>query len=548
MKAFSSRFILFVLFFTLLLSCTQSTVEVQESQDQITQLGDLSFQVSGAAEAIPHFEKGVLLLHSFEYQDAREAFLKAQEIDSTFVMAYWGEAMTYNHSLWHKQEKEKAQAALAKLATSSEERIQLAQSDLEKDFIKAIEVLYSKETKYEGDVAYKDFMQQLSEKYPNNHEVSAFYAISLLGTSRNGRDEELYDKSARIAKGILKENPNHPGALHYLIHSYDDPKHAHLAIDAADEYSVVAPDAAHALHMPSHIYVAMGKWENVITSNIASWNAGINRKKRKNLDNLVGSYHALNWLQYGLLQKGETEKAAELTQRMSDYTTNDPDKNARQYLIAMKGAQLIEANNWDSPIANIEVDVNDLNITKIAGYHFLEGMKLYHQDQQDELKDLIDAMAKKRHIAKLAVGEKGFSMCSSGGFADKPPSQLDIDIAHVMEMELRAYLADLKGEKEGAMKWFTAGVELDESLNYAFGPPRILKPVHEAYGEWLLANGKAAEALVVFDKSLQRHPRRLLSLQGKKRAAEAVGNQTAINTAKKELEQSLTLNDRDPIL
>ena len=146
-------------------------------------------------------------------------------------------------------------------------------------------------------------MEQLSEKYPNNHEISAFYALSLLGSVPDGRDDAIYGKGAIIAKGIIEENPNHPGALHYLIHSYDDPAHAHLALNAANSYAKVAPEASHALHMPSHIYLAMGMWDEVISSNINSYQASINRMERKNLDNNARGYHAYHWLQYGYLQK-----------------------------------------------------------------------------------------------------------------------------------------------------------------------------------------------------------------------------------------------------
>jgi len=346
--------ILFILFISIF-SCSDSEKSTEKTTE--TQLGDIDFKVTGLAEAQPYFEKGLLLLHSFEYEDARAEFLKAQEIDSTFAMAYWGESMTYNHSLWQRQEQEKAIAALQKLAPDSETRAALLKTDIEADFFKAVEILFGEGTKYDRDVAYKNFMESLTQKYPESHEVSAFYAISLLGSSRNGRNEELYNKSARIAQSIIKENPQHPGALHYLIHSFDDPEHAHLAKAAADSYSKVAPDAAHALHMPSHIYVALGKWDEVVTSNIASWNASIKRLQRKEITDKGGSYHAYNWLQYGFLQKGETEAATDLLNGMVTYYGDEPDKKEKSYLLAMKGAHMVETNTWEGDLAEIEVDV-----------------------------------------------------------------------------------------------------------------------------------------------------------------------------------------------
>jgi len=463
-------------------------------------------------------------------------------------MAYWGEAMTHNHALWKRQEKEDALKALDKLAPDAKSRTTLATTEIEKDFMRSLEVLYGEGTKYDRDIAYKDFMKGLTEKYPDQHEVSAFYAVSLLGSSRNGRDDELYGKSAKIAESIIKENANHPGALHYLIHSYDDPVHAHLARQAADRYSKVAPDAAHALHMPSHIYVAQGNWDEVVKSNIASWNASVKRKERKELGPKSRSYHALNWLQYGLLERGEVEQATRLVHDMIKYAEEDDRTQALDYLVAMKGAHMVETNSWSGEIADIEIDLDDLYITKKAGHNYLEGMKAYHKNDAKAVAAIISDMEKDRVKASLTVGEKGFAMCSSGSNSKKPASQIDIDMAEIMEMELEAYLATLNGNLADAKKWFKKATDLDESLNYSFGPPLILKPVHEAFGEWLLEQNQLEEAYQVFEKSLNRHPRRLLSLQGQRKAALELKKESAIAKIDKELEISLASRERPEVL
>ncbi|MEN0045478.1 MAG: hypothetical protein AAF806_00320 [Bacteroidota bacterium] len=534
---------------SLLISCTSNeTSEQTKTTSNETQLGDINFEVTGNKAAKPHFEKGLLLLHSFEYEDAREAFKEAQKVDSTFAMAYWGEAMTHNHSLWQQQDREAALNALNRLAPSAKSRMAFVETDLEKDFLTAIEILFGEGTKYERDQAYKNYMEKLTKKYPEHHEVSAFYAISLLGAARNGRDEELYGKSAKIAQGIIAENPQHPGALHYLIHSYDDPGHAYLAKNAADNYSKVAPDAAHALHMPSHIYVALGRWDDVVTSNIASWNASVKRMKAKGLEKDAKSYHALNWLQYGFLQRGEIERATPLLESMMDFTKMDSSSRARSYLLMMKGGHLVETEDWDGAFADIEIDVEDLNILARAEYDFLEGMKAYHQKDKVQLKVIIKEMSDARQLASSIVGDQGFSMCSAGGYAGRPPNKMDIDMANIMEMELQAYLADLNGKTESAKQWLREGIALEEILNYSFGPPDVLKPVHEAYGEYLLKNGEAEEALAVFQKALEVQPRRLRSLRGKQKAAELVGNETLLLEAKEELAVSLSEKERATIL
>jgi len=498
-------------------------------------LGEVDFKVTGDEAAQPYFKKGLLLLHSFEYEDARAEFLKAQELDSTFAMAYWGEAMTFNHSLWQRQKQEEGVAALNKLAANPIERMELVKTPLEKDFFQAIELLYGDGTKYERDVAYKNKMERLVKKYPGNHEVSAFYAISLLGASRSGRDEELYAKSAQIAQDIIKENANHPGALHYLIHSFDDPEHAHLASFAADAYSKVAPDAAHALHMPSHIYVALGKWNEVVTSNIASWNASVKRMKDKDLDNDAQSYHALNWLQYGLYQKGNIDLGNKLLEKMIQYQKDTDSKSARGYLIAMKAGHLIETNSWDSPLVDLEIKTDDLNIMTKGAFDFLDGMQAYHQQNATALNTVITKVEKRRKKAEVKLGNQNFAMCNAGGYANKLPSRLDIDMYKIMELELKAYEATLNKDFKLAEKHLKKATALDDTLKYAFGPPRIVKPVHEAYGEWLLTQDRPKEALEMFEKSLKRYPGRLLSLQGGKAAATLAKDEKALNRMNKEL-------------
>lgn len=551
MKSTSLCLFNIILFLSIVISSCQQPADnqpVTKEESTTDELGEITFEVTGSTEAQPYFKNGLLLLHSFEYEDARDEFLKAQEIDSTFGMAFWGEAMTYNHSLWQKQEKDKALDALKKLAPTAEERAAFVKTDLEKDFMHAIEILFGDGTKYERDVAYKNYLEQLLEKYPDHHEVSAFYAISLLGASRNGRDAELYDQSARIVQGIIKENPKHPGALHYLIHSYDDPEHAAMAKNAADSYAKVAPDAAHALHMPSHIYVALGDWDNVVTSNVASWNASIKRMQRKELEDNARSYHAYHWLQYGLLQKGEKTDAAHLLQLANKYVGDKPEKRSLGYLVGMKGAYFIETEDWDNELAAMPINTADLNTVTKAQYRFIDGMKFYHQKNADSLAQVIAVMETERKSAAELVEAAGFAMCSAAGFANKPPNELDINMVNVMEMELRAFLATLQNDKKQATDWFAQAMALDESLNYSYGPPMILKPVHEAYGEWLLAQGDPVLALDIFTKALERQPRRLRSLQGKQQAAKQLQQNDLVAEIGLELEKNLAELARGEIL
>jgi tetratricopeptide (TPR) repeat protein len=506
-------------------------------------LGEIDFEVSGSPDARELFREGLLLLHSFEYKDAREAFLKAQEADSTCLMAYWGEAMTHNHPLWRRRGEEEAREALAKLGENTEERLAKAPTEIERDFLQAAEILFEEGEKNERDKAYADYMESLYQKYPGNHEVAAFYALSLLGAVEVGRDEKQYSQSARIAQGILDENPKHPGALHYLIHAYDDPGHAHMARFAADNYADVAPDAAHALHMPSHIYVALGMWHEVVASNIDSWNASVQRMLRLGLDNDARSYHAFHWLSYGLLNQERWNEAAQLLDSMIIYTDSLPSRSARSYLIDMKGGYLVESGQWDHPVAGVSVDLKELNIVSIAGEYFLQGMKAFKQENPIALWNAVDSLSRELNKAQRQATGENAAMCGSSRYV---PNRLDVDQATVMQLELKA-LKELKvGNKAQAEELMKEATELETAASYSYGPPPILYPSFEFYGDWLLKEERYQEALEQYRKALERGPKRTRALKGMLAAAEALQNQDLIAETHTQLEETRELAAKTP--
>ncbi len=495
--------IFLVLILVLLIGCN-TPVEKKEN------LGEVRIEVTGKADAKPHFERGLLLLHSFEYEDARHAFQQAKKQDPEMPMAYWGEAMTYNHSLWSEQDFEKASEVLTELKAFDYRN---KATDLERDLIEAVFLLYQpKKDKPERDVAYAEYMQKLSEKYPNNHEVAAFYALSLLGSVPEGRDEQIYGMGAEIAQGILEENPNHPGALHYLIHSYDDPDHAMLALDAAHAYAKVAPDASHALHMPSHIFVAMGMWDKVIASNIDSYEASVQRMNTKNLDNDARGYHAYHWLEYGYLQKNQVEEAEKMVREMQQFARETPSKRARVHLVFLKGTYLVDTNAWGSDISEIAVDISDLNISVRSQYHFLEGMKAYVAKDKTTLDSLIK-LADKEHRRGSFVVEEGASKLCSNVDRGKITSS-DLTEVLVRKHQMQALMADLNNNPTLAEQHFLQSIELEELLSYSYGPPQIQKPTHELYADWLLKEGRYQESLAQYEYMLKRAPKRRLATEG----------------------------------
>ncbi|MEM7657287.1 MAG: hypothetical protein AAF399_14225 [Bacteroidota bacterium] len=499
-----------------LLACQSPPTSESASSNH---LGEISLKVTGAEVAMPAFEEGLLLLHSFEYADSRTSFQAAQAEDSSFAMAYWGEAMTYNHNLWSEQEYEKGTATLALMEQNCDLQPLTA---LEKDLIQAVRVLYGEGEKLARDQAYAEFLGELHEKHPENHEVAAFYALSLMGAVPYGRDGEVSDQSAAIARGIMEENANHPGGLHYLIHAYDEPSHAQFALEAANAYAKVAPDAAHALHMPSHIYVALGMWKEVISSNIASYNASINRMERMELKDDARSYHAFAWLQYGHMQLGEMEPATKIMEDMVGYHASEPAKRTRAYYVSMIAAYLTEIDSWEDQWipAMKEIKTDDLNMYVAAVQQYVLGRHAHSTRDATALQTAIDQIYIERQRAAQQLTPDGISSC--GAVTRSTPNQLNIDHASIMEMQLRALLADMQGNPVEAEEWLKESVALETSLSYSSGPPDIPSPSWEFYGEWLLDQERPADALKQFELALARNPQRRLSLQGLATAQKAV--------------------------
>jgi tetratricopeptide (TPR) repeat protein len=460
------------------------------------QLGTIEFKTSGSPEAQKEFLHGVLLLHSFEYPDARASFIKAEQLDPNFAMAYWGEAMTYNHPIWMERDRSGAIAALNKLAPTREQRLQKAPTPREKDFLNAVEILFEDGAKKERDLAYAQAMEQMYRKYPDDLEAASFYALALLGTSEDSRDIPTYMKAAAVAEEVFAKNPQHPGAVHYLIHSYDDPVHAPLGLRAARVYARIAPSAVHALHMPSHIFLALGMWDDVESCNDASWKAS-----------KFHSYHAAHWLEYAYLQQGKFREAHELFNQVESQTKSSGDNS--WYVPAMRAAYVIESQSKFSDLAaSPAVPTGDSFAYGVADI-FAAGLSAVREKKLD------DAIKYHSDIQK-AIGSENNSEskpaeCKAHMANMSPSENLAVQI---MEKELQAAIWNAQGKKEDAMRLLKEAAAMEDSMTFEFGPPLPVKPSHELYGELLLEAGKYKEAQDEFNKALARAPNRTLSVRG----------------------------------
>jgi tetratricopeptide (TPR) repeat protein len=504
-------------------------------QDSSIALGVLHHPFIISEVARPSFEKGLLLLHSFEYDDAHEAFQEAIAADSTQLMCYWGDVMTRYKALWGLQDIDAGRAIMAMVDSTEEARLTHAKDSLERDFWKGLEMLFGEGELLARNQKFCQHMSQLYEKYPGNEEVAAFYSISLLWSGDPTSAKEKALLSAQVADAILKQNPNHPGALHYKIHAYDNPEFAKEAKQAADLYSKVAPDATHALHMPSHIYLALGLWDDVVATNEASYAASVARIERKNLGDDARGYHSYAWLNYGYIQQGRYREAERLLSDMYTYVDRAPNQSSRSYMITMQNALLAEAPEWpDNLKPKLEIKTDDLSIVSEAAHAFFVAHWAYQKTDAGTIDEQIRQLNLKIHNASLQVGPDGLAMCSSGS-TRYAPSKNSILIAKTLLRQMEAFGARLEGNDEMYKKKLEEAVGLESETEYSFGPPDIPLPSFEQYGYWLLTKGQAEEALNEFNKSLERAPKRVNALRGKMNALEMLSRQDEAKKVQEEL-------------
>ena len=492
-------------------------------------LGKIHFPTSGSPGAQQHFLRGALLLHSFEYDDAREAFRAAREVDPDFAMAAWGEAMTFNHPLWLRQNLEEARAALEGLAPTPEERRAKAPTEREKGYLRAVEILYGEGDKLARDLAYAEAMGELSAGFPDDLDAAAFHALAILGTCHDGRDTAAYMRAAAIVEEVFDQNPEHPGAAHYLIHSYDDPVHAPLGLRPARLYAQIAPAAVHALHMPSHVFLALGLWDETASSNEDSWQASLARRERLDLGVDAKSFHALLWLEYAYLQQGRFRDARKLLAIMEEDARASGSERTRSHLAYMRAHYLVETRRWDEAIE--APDLEGLSLKPAATVLFTDGLAALYRGELELAGLKLAALRERRHDVLAGATE---DHCSQGYTRTGGERTLE---AMVMELQLEGLLALARGETDPGLEKLREAATLEEDMPFGFGPPVPPKPAQEVLGEALLELGRHGEARAALEAALDRAPRRVRSLEGLRRAAAETGDSALASRTLETLQQ-----------
>ncbi len=490
---------------------------------QTGELGKVEFQTSGSPQAQAHFLRGLAALHSFWYEEALEAFRESTKVEPDFMMGYWGEAMAHNHPLWSEQDTAAARAVISKIKDTSK------LTPRERAYLEAVKVLYGDGEKGVRDAAYSAAMEKIYRAHPDDLDAAAFYSLSLLGMMR--MEEKSYRLQARagaIALEVYQKNPNHPGAAHYIIHAFDDPDHAILALPAARRYANIAPEAHHARHMPSHIFLQLGMWPEAAASNESAWASSEAWMKRKNLSPSVRDYHSLHWLLYVYLQQGRYRKAEELLSLMKKTmteTTYDNKLRPGYYennYTNMAAAFIVETERWDLASSLFPAGTRSTGSAS-GGSHGAHGaaapesaeVMVRASNRGERLPIFVRGLAA---AIKNTGAAEGSTSSSGNGSAPASPG--------ISELEVLALAASIKGEHDKAIQFMTEAAAMEEQRGAPSGPPGIIKPAHELFGEILLRAGKHDRAAEQFKTALLRQPNRARSLLGLARVHAKTGNNT----------------------
>ena len=498
-----------------LLAALPATVVAQQTDHKAGHahaLGSVDFANSGNHAAQPAFQRGVALLHSFEYEDAADAFREAQKADPSLAVAYWLEALTYSHVLWGEEKLEASRAVLQRLAPTAEARLAKAKSDRERAFGAAVEAFFADATLPVRTRAFADSMASLAVRFPADHEMAVFASLAsmLAYYSAPQADRAKYNQPVQQnALRVFRANPQHPGAAHYLIHFVDmNPRAAAEALEFARAYDKIAPDAEHALHMPSHVFLPLGLWEDVAKSNARAWPASRREVLEKKTSPAYNSWHSLDWLQYAYLQLGRLQEARALIDTaatiLRGVAIEDDNPDARNIVNLLAFRYGWETGKWDaypSGIPSVEHELKQPRPTQRAwGY----AITAAYQAAVAALRANQDAAPARKVISVFRA--------SADSLPADAPRRAPLNR---LATQLEAMVAQAEGNTERAVALLRELAPTEP--NNASLPPTTI-PSYELLGDYLLAAGKHAEAADAYQKALDLRANRASALRGLERA------------------------------
>jgi tetratricopeptide (TPR) repeat protein len=478
-------------------------------------LGTVSFPISCRGDAQAKFTRAVALLHSFWYEEAEKAFLEIAKADPDCGMAWWGAAMSNYHQVWPSPY---SPAELARgVSAAAKAKAAGAKTARERGYIDAIAAFYGDADKVDlisRARAYETSMERLTSIFPNDDEAAIFYGLALIahGMSTPADKSYAYQKrAAEIFNRLLDKHPDHPGVAHYLIHSFDYPSLAPLALNAAYAYAKIAPSSPHALHMPSHIFVRLGMWPETIASNLSSANAAREHGARTHPGTAAfDTLHAYDYLAYAYLQTGEDEKVLRLAEELSAIKALDVENFAGYYALAAVPARLaLERRRW-SEAAALTVRPADFPWSR---YAYAEAVTVFARAV---------GAARGGDAARARADVERLKQLRQTLLDEKNPywaNQVD-----VQRRAAEGWIARAEGRNGEAETLLASAADLEDSMDKSPVTPGSILPAREMLGDLLLELDRPEKALEAYERSLKDSPNRLNGLSGAARAAQLAGN------------------------
>ena len=497
----------------------QSIAELELNRGDLLLCGDpnfgnVSFALSCRYDLRETFNLGLSLIHSFEYAEAEKAFVSILDEDPECLMAYWGTAMSIlNHPLSLKQNPEslKRGEALLKVAHTL-----TPNNDREKDYIDAVSIYFKGWQTLDTQtrkLKYESKMEELYNKYTGDVETAVFYSLAILATADlNDKTYSKQKKSGEILEKLFETNPNHPGIAHYIIHNYDSPELAHLALNTARKYAVIAPASAHAQHMPSHIFTRLGLWDESIKSNIDSANSAVCYAESVNPNaSWVSEIHALDYLVYAYLQLGDNTKAQLEMDKMKMIKEVFPsDHFATAYaLIAVPSRLAVENKNWELA-TKLELPKTNLDWDKAtwpkAILHFSRALGFTNTGDSSSAQKELEILVSLRD--RLNDAENSYE---SG--------QVTIQIEAI-----KGWIEYSKGNSDKAIEYMKLASNLENKTSKAAVTPGEIIPADELLADLYLVLNRPEEALKAYELNLKGHPFRFNGIYGAAKAAQQLND------------------------
>jgi hypothetical protein len=510
---------------SLTLALAAPSIAAAPSVGDLRKVGTVHLKTSCDPAAQKTVERATAMLHSFFYDEARRVFLEAADQDPKCAMAHWGVAMTWWHPIWtapNAEEKEAGRRAIEKAKAVG------GRSDLERGYIAALDAFYSAPAQTGSGpigqschgptggsdhparaVAYETAMAKVFAQWPDDVEVTAFYALALLGTAPP-TDKTLKNqtRATEILEPFYRKHPDHPGVIHYLIHGYDYPPVAEKGLPAAKAYAEIAPWVPHVLHMPSHIFTRLGMWKDVIESNLSSAEASRQYAALKHPDaTSFEELHAQDYLVYGYLQMAQDGLAREIVEKAKAVRKTQPEIDfAAAYATgAVPARYALERRQWADAAALVTHPAASWEKFRFGAAHVAFARALGA------------ARAGQIENARGALGQLKTLTASM----TDPRQQYFARQAEMQTRAVEGWLAAAEGRVEEGEKLLREAADADDALGKHPVSPGSLLPAREILADFLLERGRPRDALAEYQACLKLNPRRLNSLYGAGRSAEA---------------------------